>query len=219
MALAPVGILVWLAVARPAWKRRYGAETARELIRTRLVLVGFLAAAVAVVGAVPVTGDISVSALLVLPPVGVCASVSWMIWRRRRLGPVLLRMPRSRHHDGLVGFALLYLGIGAYVQVFTSGEPPVALVFVALAAFFAFLGFSPLELRTGGISSRGDAWTWSELTRYAWLDADRSQLALRFRTRWWPHSGVLPVPPDHRDRLAGILDHYAAPARADVHAA
>jgi hypothetical protein len=195
-----------LLALRPVWARSYGAGAARHMIATR---VGWVAVAVGVwlpVGMLP--SERFFDALVWLGPLLVVGTLLVTEHRRRKLGPVLVRMPRV--HTQWVFLVTGAVQLLVALLTFRPRAPTIALVPACLGIFFIGMALRRYEFRERGLATLESAWPWREVEYFDWVGRDRGTLHLRLYWTWWfRSSGVLPVPADQHETVARILHQHA----------
>jgi len=130
-------------------------------------------------------------------------------YQRRKLGPVLVRMPRLRRQWMFLIAGAVQLLVA--VITFSVRVPTIALMPACLGGFFIVFALRRYEFRERGLATLENAWPWREVEYFDWVGSDRGGLYLRLCWTWWfRSSGVLPVPAHQREAVARIL-HECAP--------
>jgi hypothetical protein len=210
-------LLVLLGLYR-VWLRRYGPESAGQLLRTRLRVTGVGIATLLLMQGLSHAMDFETLFNWMAIPIAILClmSIPWMVSRRRRLGRVLLQVPQVRFQRIMVGVGAIYVLLGSF-SLYSNGWSVFLAVNAGLVALFLSLGATPAELREGGIAAQGDARKWSDLTYHGWHEGKQPRLEVRFRPRWWTGASVIiPVAPDQRSRVTEILRMHGPQASAAV---
>lgn len=127
--------------------------------------------------------------------------------RRRRLGSVLVRLPRLPTQRMFAAVGAMQLTSGLAISRIS---PVGALLIAGSGLFFIVCAIRRFELREQGIAGVENAWPWREVEYYEWVGKDRGTLRLSLYWKWWFRtSGVVPVPADQREAVARILQQYA----------
>jgi hypothetical protein len=128
--------------------------------------------------------------------------------RRRKLGAVLVRFPRTPSQKVFGGVGVMQL-LAAWFT-FTPRAPMVAVLAGCTGLFFVTCAVRRYEFRERGIATMESAWPWTQVVHYSWAGAGRDQLHLQLYWTWWfSSSGVLPVPAGQREAVDGVLRKHA----------
>jgi hypothetical protein len=127
--------------------------------------------------------------------------------RRRRLGTVLVRVPRVPAQRVFAALGAMHLALALLVY---GTSPAGGLLTACAGLLFLTCAVRRFELRERGIAGLENAWPWREVEYYHWVGRDRGTLHLRMYWQWWFRtSGVVGVPADQREAVARILHQYA----------
>ena len=137
----------------------------------------------------------------------VLAVIPFTELRRRRLGTVLVRVPRVPAQRVFVAVGAMQLSLALAMY---GISPAGGFLAAGSGLFFLATAARRFELRERGIAGLENAWPWREVEYYHWVGPDRGTLHLRLYWRWWFRaSGVVPVPSEQRQAVERILREHA----------
>jgi hypothetical protein len=153
------------------------------------------------------SGDRLFDAFAGLSVVLVLVAIPFTEIRRRKLGPVLVRLPRMPWQRVFVALGAMQLTLALSIFRIAPGG---GLMAACAGLLLITCAVRRVELRERGIAGIENAWPWREVEYFEWGGNDRGTLYLRLYWKWWFRtSGVVPVPADQREAVARILHQYA----------
>jgi amino acid transporter len=194
-----------------------GPQVGAEHLRRRrplaiLVAAGILLFAIGL-GFVPeVDLTLLIDILFLLLAIFACSAFAILLLRRRGLGSVLLRLPRSRKHSLFTVSGVAFIFFALMTLLLDSWNYIQALGWLSLGVAFSVIGiFTAFEIRESGISVLDDVLPWTRVASHSWEGSDRTVLTLEitrrpgaFRTIQWK------VPAERKHLLISILEQRIA---------
>jgi hypothetical protein len=149
---------------------------------------------------------------------GAALLIGVLKFRKRALGPVLLRLPPGRKRTVLLALSVLLLAAApaALAGLISLAS---ALVYTAIGALFTALALGGVEFRERGVAVSDTPIRWERVAAYELSEAEPVQLRLKVGgpPGYWL---TLDVPPAQRAAVARLLEaNVAASGMADPESA